>query len=436
MKTLTFSRSILSVIAYVCIFGTFFFGAQFVDAAITGTVDVVQGQVDPFVGNTPAPTMNVSIDSFSPDGGLPAYDNVTLLVEYAASSYWANSTSGTLQTIEVVSMNPQATQTYPIKNTFALSSLTPGGVYGYRFRADYYNGGNFVASRTFPSTNADVPTFTAPGGASLNNEDTGSVSGEGNNGFPAGTTTTPVRAAILLKPQEAELQINSINPAPTGAVTIQMVGGIEPQNLTLFGGTQVIPADAVYPAKTTFTFNTKLQTNGIYFVRLYIQSGSTNIVYPPANQQALAVSVVDLIQETGQPFQNLDPIVDNSVTAIPPTRTVTEDSGTRTSSGVLGGLVPCGNPDQPQCTFSDVMKLISNLINYIFVLVVPITAIVAMIIGFEFMTSGGKVELRAILKERFGKLVIGLLIVLAAWLIVATVLRTLGVKDAYILLDL
>ncbi len=101
-----------------------------------------------------------------------------------------------------------------------------------------------------------------------------------------------------------------------------------------------------------------------------------------------------------------------------------------------GGLVPCGNPGQPMCEFTHLLDLISNVINYMFILVVPIAAVMFVIIGFRYMTSGGNVKLQALLRSHAVNLLIGIIIVMCSWLLVATLLRSLGVDDAYILLAL
>lgn len=100
------------------------------------------------------------------------------------------------------------------------------------------------------------------------------------------------------------------------------------------------------------------------------------------------------------------------------------------------GLVPCGNPGQEQCQFNHVLELISNVINFVFIMIVPIAAVLFMWWGFRYIISADNAQLRQSLKVYFKNLIIGIVIVLAAWLVIATLLRALGVSEAYVLLKL
>jgi hypothetical protein len=101
-----------------------------------------------------------------------------------------------------------------------------------------------------------------------------------------------------------------------------------------------------------------------------------------------------------------------------------------------GGLVPCsgdirsGNGSDP-CTFKHLLKLINNVINFLILLIGPIIAIIVCYVGFLYMTSGGSEEARGKAKTAFWHVVLGTLAVLGAWLIINTILTTLGVSDAY-----
>jgi len=120
------------------------------------------------------------------------------------------------------------------------------------------------------------------------------------------------------------------------------------------------------------------------------------------------------------------------------------------NTGPAGGLVPCGDSSKPavdvdgdgvpdealHCDYNFFVLLIENVIDYIFILVVPIAAIIAVVTGILFLTSGGNPSARQKAKKAFGKFFIGLIIIMVAWLIVATVLEILGVDGAYTFLDL
>lgn len=104
------------------------------------------------------------------------------------------------------------------------------------------------------------------------------------------------------------------------------------------------------------------------------------------------------------------------------------------------GLIPCGRRYGPNntnvpCTFSHIVILIQNLISFAFVLVMPIAAVVFMYAGFLLITSGSSPDKRTKARGIFGKAIIGIIFIMAAWLIVSLVLQTLGVDEPFRLLD-
>lgn len=245
-------------------------------------------------------------------------------------------------------------------------------------------------------------------------------------------STYPVQAAVTLYPNEALVTINKIQPAISGPVTISLIGGVQPNLLTLFGGTIMLPSGQDLPKTISFPINPAL-TGQTYFGRLYIDGGSTNIVFPGATQSSLILTV------TPSANANENTLPSAEETLLPAVEETGEPalSGAATGfSAPAGGLVPCGNPGQAACTFNDVVAVISNLINYIFVAIVPVATVMFIIIGTQYMLSGGNVELKSVMKQRLSNLIFGIVIILGAWLLVATILRVLGVDDAYILLDL
>ncbi len=83
------------------------------------------------------------------------------------------------------------------------------------------------------------------------------------------------------------------------------------------------------------------------------------------------------------------------------------------------------------CNFVDFMGLIQRLIGYIFVLVLPIAAIVFAYAGFLFITSGGDPGKKTAAKNAMTKLLIGIVVIMMAWLLVKTVLTSLGVDAKF-----
>ena len=99
-----------------------------------------------------------------------------------------------------------------------------------------------------------------------------------------------------------------------------------------------------------------------------------------------------------------------------------------------GGLVPCGTKANPKaCDFNDIMKLINTIINFVlFVIAVPLAAIMFAYAGFMLVTSGGSSEKMSQAKSIFGNVAIGLIIAAAAWLIVHTILNIVGFDGSWI----
>lgn len=113
------------------------------------------------------------------------------------------------------------------------------------------------------------------------------------------------------------------------------------------------------------------------------------------------------------------------------------------------GLVPCGTDKSPiesttdasgkvtqtggdilnPCGFDHVLQLINNVINFLlFVLVIPIAAIMFCYAGFTMLFSGGEASARTKAKGIFWNVVIGLIIAVGAWVIIHTLLDIVGAK--------
>ncbi len=108
-----------------------------------------------------------------------------------------------------------------------------------------------------------------------------------------------------------------------------------------------------------------------------------------------------------------------STAVIPPLPTPPKDFS--------GGLVPCDGSVANPCEFDQFLKLINTVIDFIFTnLVIPIAAIMFAYAGFELITSGGETSKREKAKGIFTNVAIGLIIAVAAFLIVQTILLIVG----------
>ena len=95
------------------------------------------------------------------------------------------------------------------------------------------------------------------------------------------------------------------------------------------------------------------------------------------------------------------------------------------------GLVACGNPGQPDCTFADVMKLINSGINFvIFYLVPTIATAMIMYAGFLILTANGSVEKVQKAKGLMLSMLVGVIIITGAWLLIKGILISMGFNSA------
>jgi len=130
-------------------------------------------------------------------------------------------------------------------------------------------------------------------------------------------------------------------------------------------------------------------------------------------------------------------IAANGAVGFTPTGSTTEQYFTSTTSSASttlpGGLVPCDNVGT-KCDFNALLAMINGVIHFIlFFMVVPISAIMFAYAGFLLITAGGEAAgARTKAKNIFTDAVIGLIIAVACWLIVSTVLHILGYDGSWI----
>jgi hypothetical protein len=90
-------------------------------------------------------------------------------------------------------------------------------------------------------------------------------------------------------------------------------------------------------------------------------------------------------------------------------------------------LIPCDGTAAHPCGFDELLQLVENVMHFLlFDMVLPISAILFAYVGFLFLTSGSNPGNRDKAKKILWKLVAGLVISLSAWLIIRTILVTLG----------
>ena len=112
----------------------------------------------------------------------------------------------------------------------------------------------------------------------------------------------------------------------------------------------------------------------------------------------------------------------------------TEKSKLETSIDASGKVTQTGGEIQNPCTFDHILVLINNIINFLlFVIAIPIAAVMFCFAGFLMIFSGGEASARTKAKGIFWNVVFGLVIVAGAWAIMHTILGIIGVKkgDGY-----
>ena len=92
------------------------------------------------------------------------------------------------------------------------------------------------------------------------------------------------------------------------------------------------------------------------------------------------------------------------------------------------GLVPCTGAD---CHISDLGELVNRIITFLIAISFPLAAVMFAIGGFTLMFSGGNQGKIDTAKSLMKSSVLGLLLVLFAYLIVKTLLSALGLGGEY-----
>ncbi|MEK7548950.1 MAG: hypothetical protein AAB496_00435 [Patescibacteria group bacterium] len=98
-----------------------------------------------------------------------------------------------------------------------------------------------------------------------------------------------------------------------------------------------------------------------------------------------------------------------------------------TTSVFAAGLVPCGpGLAKSSCSFCDFLTLGQNIINLGIKLAIPIAVAIIIAGGFMIMFSAGSTERVSTGKKIITSAVVGVIIALAAWLIVDITFRVLA----------
>ena len=96
-----------------------------------------------------------------------------------------------------------------------------------------------------------------------------------------------------------------------------------------------------------------------------------------------------------------------------------------------GGLLPCGpGTGKEKCELCDIFVLITNILDFIMLYVVPsIAALMFVVGGVWFYFSGVSPEQKRRAQEVVKSVVIGVVIILSAWIVVNTILERSGIIE-------
>ena len=90
-------------------------------------------------------------------------------------------------------------------------------------------------------------------------------------------------------------------------------------------------------------------------------------------------------------------------------------------------LVPCGGVD---CNVCDLALLAQNILNAGIYIAIFLSAILFAWAGWKYVTAGGNPGKATDARKIFTNVVIGLVIIIAGWLVVDTVMKTLVNEEA------
>lgn len=94
-------------------------------------------------------------------------------------------------------------------------------------------------------------------------------------------------------------------------------------------------------------------------------------------------------------------------------------------SDFFGPIVPCGYEGAPECKLCHLLVLGANIFKFLVTVSFAIASVFVAWGGFLFLTSGGSEERRAKAKNAIQNAVFGIVIILAGWLIINTILTTI-----------
>lgn len=113
---------------------------------------------------------------------------------------------------------------------------------------------------------------------------------------------------------------------------------------------------------------------------------------------------------------------DNGVGSSDPSKTATDKTGFQIVS--CTGVVDANHPGV-ECDYNQLIFTVQRIINFAIYIITPIIIVMLIYTGFKYMFANGDVNVVADAKRMFKPIFIGMFFILAAWLIVHTLLDKL-----------
>lgn len=282
-----------------------------------------------------------------------------------------------------------------------------------------------------------------------------SSAGNQNLPYPPNTSTTQAQnnviGGVMVNFPNNLSTIGNNSATIVGVVSVQVPMEVSLSALSAVAGSPLVNPQVVFTAahmEPGQTQNLTINFTGLAAGTKYefaIKNNLSNIVSSPLNFTTTGGSVPGgVITYSGGLFPYTPPVISGS-----------SQPGSNVSDTISDkGIVPkCGRSQNEEgtvpanelemCGYDDFLQLIANIITFGIIILGPIAAIVILYAGFMIIVLSWNgdptAEIIAKRKEYMALLLrvaVGVAIILSAWIIVATILRELGVKPAYILLDI
>jgi hypothetical protein len=338
---------------------------------------------------------------------------------------------------------------FAVEFNFQAGGFVPGVKYSYALTdrsavngAIFFNTPGSPIRECFTTTNGKVPCGADPVPAPL--DPNAPVLGPNETPDPIPGPLSLGGLSIVFPPSQQEIYETSALIAMQISTTLKQDISLTytwgKSGEPLANRTVLVTLPELLPGQfynTVMTFN-DLEPNTSY--SFAIKNEKTN------QTQVRSFKTVDPNAATQSPSNVLTIDPNSNSTFDPGPITAVED--TISSRGIVPRCGRTPGPGVPEtetrmCGYKDFLQLISNLIQYVIIIIGPIVAIIAMYSGFMIIwlgkdgdpTSEVMSQLRSH-KATLVRVAIGIGIMLGSFTIVALIFRSLGVDPTYILLDI